>query len=117
MRKSRTGIAVSVLPGLLMLVLFYSLALHMRLSLGAWPSAIGEHGFSRALSFHAQVTIDFCILSILSILALPLVIVPCLMKEKWRRIVPYLALFALAFLVTLVWTQFAPHQFLDWWRD
>ena len=106
-----------MLPGVLLLVLFYSLAIHMRSSLGTWRGATGASGFSRVLLLHAQVTIDYFILLFLTVLALPLAIVPCLMKQKWQGMVPYLALFALAFLTSWVLMQFAAGQFLEWWRD
>jgi hypothetical protein len=89
----------------------------MRLSLGTWAASIGEDGFSRLLSFHATVTADYFILLFVSIFALPLAIIPCLLKEKWRGRVPYLALFALSFLLSWLLMQFAPGQFLSWWRD
>ena len=39
-RQSRMAIAAAVLPPLLMLALFYSLAVHMYQALGAWPASI-----------------------------------------------------------------------------
>jgi hypothetical protein len=93
MKASRTGIVASVLPGFLMLVLFYSLAIHMRLSLGMWPNSIGENGFSRGLLTHTQITvIYFEILILMTIFSLPVAILACLLIPEWRRIVPYLAL-------------------------
>jgi hypothetical protein len=117
MKYSRKGMVASVLPGILLLLLFYSIAIHMRLSLGTWAASIGEDGFSRLLSWHAALTVDYFSLFFLSFLASPVVIVPCLMKEKWRGAVPYFALFALSFLLSWALMQFAPGQFLSWWRD
>jgi hypothetical protein len=50
-RLSRTGIIFSGSPSFIMLVLFYSLAVHMHRSLGEWPASIGERGFPAALIF------------------------------------------------------------------
>jgi hypothetical protein len=67
MKVSRSGMAVSVLPGAVMFGLFCSLALHMHRSLGGWPQGIGELGFSRALAFHATVATDYCVALVLRI--------------------------------------------------
>jgi len=41
---------LAALPPLSCFVMFFSLAVHMYLSLGAWPETIGNHGFSDALN-------------------------------------------------------------------
>lgn len=118
MKKSRTGIAIAIVPGLLLLGLFYSLALHMYKSLGGWPSAIGENGFPRLLITHARITVTlFQILLVATFGVLPFAAVICLSVERWRRLAPYLALFGLTFLICLGLMQLAPHQFLYWWAD
>jgi hypothetical protein len=101
-----------------MLGLFYALAIHMRQSFGAWPSGIGERGFPPLLVAHATITVDFCIaLVVFSVFVLPITILVCLLVPRWRRSVPYLALFAVLFLACWWLMQLAPGQFLDWWRD
>jgi NADH:ubiquinone oxidoreductase subunit 3 (subunit A) len=118
MRTSRTGIIVSASPGLLALGLFYSLAIHMHRSLGGWPSGIGEAGFPPALLAHATIaTSYFWILLLLSIFTLPVAILVCLLVPRWRHLVPYFALYALVFIVSIVLMQLAPEQYLYWWRD
>ena len=62
MNTSRTRITIAALPGLVMLALFYSLALHMHQSLGGWPTSIGERGFPPALVVHSAITVNvFCL--------------------------------------------------------
>jgi hypothetical protein len=118
MRLSRTGLAVSVLPSLLMLGLFYSLAIHMRQSLGAWPSSIGDRGFPASLVAHETVTVYFCIAFVaVSVFVVPIAILVCLFVPRWRRFVPYFALYVLLFGICWGLMQFAPEQFLYWWRD
>src|SRR6266542_5539337 len=113
MRASRTGIVASALPSLLMLGLFYSLEVHMRQSLGAWPTSIGERGFPPLLLAHANITTTyFVVIFAVSFLVLPVAILVCLLVPKWRRVVPYLALYALLFVVCWGLTQFAPGPFL-----
>ena len=101
-----------------MLGLFYSLAFHMYRSLGGWPTSIGERGFPRSLVAHVNATVYyFEALILLGIFIWPLAIVVCLFVPRWRRVVPYLALYALVFLGCWGIMQLAPEQFLYWWRD
>ena len=59
---------VSALPGLIMLGLFYSLALHMRFRLGDWPSSIGVRGFPPLLVTHGELAwIMYSVLTIISL--------------------------------------------------
>ena len=50
-RQSKSNLVFLFLPGLVNLATFYSLALHMYLSLGDWPG-IGTEGFPDALYVH-----------------------------------------------------------------
>src|SRR5262245_49632957 len=86
MKASGKGIVASVLPGLTMLGMFYSLAFHMYRSLGGWPTAIGERGFPASLVTHADVTMYFFIALICSnTFVLPAAIVACGLHSYWRR--------------------------------
>jgi hypothetical protein len=118
MKASRTGIIVSAAPGLLSLGLFYSLAIHMRSALGGWPSGIGEAGFPPSLAMHANITSSyFWITLLVSFVTLPVAILVCLLVSRWQRLVPYFALYAFVFVVSILLMQFAPEPFLYWWRD
>lgn len=118
MKTSRTGIVISIAPGLLALGLFYSLAIHMQRSLGGWPAGIGEAGFSPPLATHALVaTSFFWIALVVSFPSWPVATLVCLCVSRWRHVVPYLALYALAFVCSIAVMQFAPEPFLYWWRD
>src|SRR6185295_6957138 len=77
MSTSRTGITISALLGVLMLALFYSLALHMHQSLGGWPTSIGERGFSPALVAHSWIAMNVFILLFFSLFGLPIPILIC----------------------------------------
>src|SRR6267142_2252358 len=100
MKVARAGIIVSALPSLLMLGLFYSLAIHMRRSFGAWPASIGERGFPPSLVTHAGVTVDlFVALLLSSTFVAPVAIVVCLVVERWRHCAAYLTVYALLFFV------------------
>ena len=118
MNTSRTGITIAALPGVVMLALFYSLAIHMHQSLGGWPTSIGERGFPPALVTHSALTINVFIVLFLSLLVSPIPILACLLVARWRRFAVYFAVYAGAVLLCFALTQFAaPAQFLYWWRD
>ena len=54
-KQYRIALAVAVLPALLMLALFYSLAIHLHHHLGAWPSSIGDRDFPQSLVTHERI--------------------------------------------------------------
>ena len=118
MKASRTLVIVSALPGLLMLGVFYSLAIHMRWQLGAWPQSIGDRGFPTALSAHGRLAWDFCaLLLLISMVVVPLGILVCLLVARWRPFVRYFALYSLVNLVCWGLMLLAPAPFLTWWWD
>lgn len=118
MRDSRSGIVAAVLPSFILLALFYSLAIHMYWSLGSWPTSIGEQGFPASLILHANLALYFfTALLWLGMFVLPVAIVVCLLRARWRRYVHFLALYALSFGICWGVMQLAPAQFLDWWWD
>ncbi len=112
------GIVASALPGLVVLGLFYSLAFHMYRTLGGWPTSIGERGFPPSLMAHVYVTIYFFIALIwLGMFVWPVAVVVCLLLRRWRRVVLYLAFYAVVFLSCWGLMQLAPEGFLYWWKD
>lgn len=115
-----SGIAVitALSPALVMLALFYSLAVHMHRTLGAWPSSIGERGFPMPLITHAHVAEHcFSILVLFGMFVWPVVLLLCLLVRRWRGCVYYLGLYALSCLLGFGAMLLAPSQFLYWWWD
>jgi hypothetical protein len=101
-----------------MLGLFYSLALHMHRSLGAWPNSIGEQGFPPPLVAHVNLTQWFTVALIcFGVFVCPLVILASLFLPRWRRLIPYFAIYVLSFGICWGLMQLAPKQFLYWWAD
>ena len=118
MNASRRAIVASSLPGIIMLCLFYSLALHMYHSLGGWPASIGDRGFPASLIAHANINMLFFIANIwFGMSILPLAILAGLLRPSWRPFVPYLTLYVLVFCTCWGLMQLAPEPFLYWWRD
>ena len=118
MSASRKGLVIAALPGLVMLGLFYSLAVHMHQALGGWPTSIGERGFPPALVVHSAIAVNCCIAQFLSLFLSPIPILGCLLVERWRRFTVYFAVYAGVFILCFAITQMAaPAGFLYWWRD
>ncbi len=118
MKPTRTSIIIAGLPSLLMLGLFYSLAIHLRLSLGAWPESIGTNGFSDSLVAHGRLAWNFCsALFAVSLFVLPVAFLVCLLVARWRRFVIYFALYALFYGICWGLMLLAPARFLSWWWD
>ncbi len=118
MKPSLKGLAVAGLPNMSLVVLFYSLVVHMRFSLGGWPSSIGDRGFPRSLVIHEHIVFYlFEALLLLAMSALPVAILLCLLVARWRRFVPYLALYALFYGTAWGLVCLAPAPFLNWWWD
>jgi hypothetical protein len=117
-KQSRIALAAVTLPALLMVALFYSLAIHMHQSLGGWPSSIGERGFPASLITHASIATNyFTILLLVSIFAWPVTFLLCLLIRRWRVCVYYLGAYVFACLVCFGAMLLAPSQFLNWWWD
>jgi len=117
-KQSRIAVAIAVLPALLMLVLFYSLAIHMHLSLGAWPSSIGERGFPEPLITHGYIATNyFALLFLISFIVWLPTFLLCLLVRRWRVGCYYLAVYALTCLACFGAMLLAPSQFLRWWWD
>jgi hypothetical protein len=101
-----------------MLGLFYSLAFHMRLSLGAWPASIGEAGFPSPLATHAHIAELYLeAFVLLSIFIWPLAFLLCMGVRSWRRFACCTGLYAFSFAISFGGMLLAPPQFLNWWMD
>jgi hypothetical protein len=117
-KQSRIALAVAVLPPLVMLALFYSLAIHLHHHLGAWPTSIGDRDFPQPLITHERIAESyFMILLLLSVSVWPIAYIICIVVRRWRVCLYYLGVYALAFLVCFGATLLAPSPFWDWWLD
>src|SRR5829696_6806724 len=118
MKVSPTGVLVSALPGAAMLALFYSLAIHMRYTLGAWPATIGNVGFPARLITHDEVAFKFIVILFLGTIAIvPIAILVCLLVRQWRRFTIYFGIYALVYAMCWGLMLLAPAPFLHWWWD
>jgi|GEM_PF-1328891 len=97
---------------------FFSLAVHMRLSLGEWPQSIGNDGFSSALIIHQDIAGLFFGALLLGMFFVwtPVALVSCFSK-RLRTSLKYQGIFAVASMSTFGLTFLAPSDFLNWWWD
>ena len=117
-RHSRLAVAVAAFPPLLVVGLFYSLALHMHRRLGAWPERIGNRGFPDDLVLHADVAQGaFGALLLGGILFLPLAMLFCLCVPGLRSSLRYLGIYGCGSVAAFALMQLAPAPFLYWWWD
>jgi hypothetical protein len=117
-KHSAAGVLLSAAPALMMLGLFYSLAIHMRQALGAWPSSIGENGFPPRLAAHAAFAVQFFQLIVLaSIFVWPIAVLACICIRRWRGAIYYLAIYAASCFLCLGLMLLAPAPYLTWWED
>src|SRR5262245_31278747 len=118
MKASRAGILIASLPGVVMLGMFYSLAMHMYFALGGWPAAIGENGFPPALVTHAGITMRyFGALTLTFLFGLPVAALICALVSRWDFIARYLAVFGFSCIVSCGLMMLAPAGFSHWWQD
>jgi hypothetical protein len=118
MKVSRSGILLSALPGAAMLGLFYSLVIHMRYSLGAWPATIGNVGFPASLITHDEVAFKFIVILFLGTIGIvPVAILVCLSVGPWRRFTIYFGIYVVFYAVCWGLMLLAPAPFLNWWWD
>ena len=117
-KQSPIAFALAVLPALLMLALFYSLAIHLHHHLGAWPQSIGDRDFPQSLITHERVAESyFMVLMLFSVFVWPIAYISCLVIRPWRACLYYLGVYALSFLLCFGAAWLAPSQFWNWWLD
>lgn len=115
---SLRGIVTAIMPGVIMVAGFYTLALHMYFALGSWPESIGEAGFPPALVTHATWTLWYFAAMVLATLFVwPVVLAVCSLVSRLRRFVAHLSLFAGSSALCFALMLLGPSQFLYWWWD
>ena len=111
-------VAVSMIPAIILAGSFYTLAIHMYLSLGGWPANIGNAGFSSALNLHVEIAQHcFWFPSLILFVTWPIAVVVFAVVRRWQAGVHYLGIVAIAWALGFGLTQLGPDGFLDWWWD
>lgn len=116
--RARVRALMASLPALLVLGLFYSLAIHMYFVLGGFPSSIGENGFPSALVTHSRIAYEcFKILVMFSVFVWPPLFLICCALRQWRRFLLYHSVYVFCCVVSFCIMMLAPSKFLNWWWD
>ncbi|MAX20550.1 MAG: hypothetical protein CMJ60_00025 [Planctomycetaceae bacterium] len=114
----KAGVFIAILPYLVALLLFYSLAIHMHQSLDGWPERIGTDGFPSALLMHAKIQGAYITyLSLFTVFVVPLIILVCLIISRWRYLAIYFVVHLVSLPVCFGLMQLAPEGYLYWWWD
>ena len=118
LKERKWTFIIAVTPWLLGLGLYWSLAIHMYLSLGSWPEMIGTSGFPPALLLHAEIQSNYlAVLSLFTIFVCPVMFLLCLFIERLKKMVIYPSLQILGMLLFLLQIVLAPEGYRYWWWD
>ena len=116
-RPGLRGVAWSLfIPGAFLLM-YFSLAVHLRLALGRWPLTIGDNPDSWWLRTHTEATWQFLGAMAWSLLIVPAGLIVCLIIRRWTYFAAYLICYAAAALLCLALMHAAPGSFLNWFMD
>jgi len=119
LKKPKAGEALlCAFPCLLWILMYYSLAMHMYQSLGAWPEVIGTQGFPAALLRHSDLTMmGFTVLFFFSLFVWPVAFAVTAWVERWRRYAARLAIYAISYSAVWLLMFVTPSEFRNWWWD
>jgi hypothetical protein len=115
--RSHRWLALTALPGLLLLVTFFSLAVHMHSRLGGWPDFYGTDGLPLELVTHSSVSEWVFSIVLLLALCMPLVLALFAIVPQLRTGMIYPASCAATSWLCLFMTALAPAGFQRWWWD
>jgi hypothetical protein len=113
---SRVGFLCSIALPMTWLGTFYALVVHLRLSLGRWPT-FGESFSDWLLSVHSNATWQILGALVASLYPVPIVVVACLFFPRWRQLSIYSLSYSAAVGVSLGAMLLAPGPVLNWFFD
>jgi hypothetical protein len=111
------GFLCAISLPLLWLVLYFSLAFHLRVGLGHWPTSIGQSPGTWLFAVHEKSTWLLAGVMALSLYALPAVIVLGFALKRWRHVAVYALGYGAAVLTAFLLMNLAPSSFVHWWWD
>ncbi len=114
---SRKGMGYSVSLPLLWLGLYFSLAIHLRLGLGHWPTAIGQGPETLLFSIHQEVTWELMVFIARSVFAISAFGLICAFFGNWRHYSVYALSYCIAAFAAYLLMNMAPSSFVYWWWD
>ena len=115
LKERKWTFIIAVIPWSLALGLFWSLAIHLYLSIGGWPEMGGARGFSSVLLLHANIHYNYLMfLSLLTLFVCPVMFLLCLFIERLKKMIIYPSMQILGGLLFLLQMLFAPNGYTDW---
>ncbi len=115
--RSRRWFVVTTLPGLLPLMSFYSLAVHMYIRLGGWPDFYGTHKLPSDLVTHYKISEGLFTIGVLIAIGMPVLLALYALVPRLRSGMIYPAFCGAACWLSLFLTALAPEGFQRWWWD
>ena len=116
-RPGRRGVVVALVYPVLGLLLWYSLAAHLRLGLGRWPESIGIEPGTPFFRAHAGVMRWLIIIGFFSTMVAGVVGGVLVVIPRTRKLSVYPLAFAGGCLVAFGLMHLAPHSFINWFLD
>jgi hypothetical protein len=116
-RVSKTAVFVALAYPLAVLILYYTLLVHLRLGLGRWPIHISDN--PRTSLFHAH-EVAAGLLFMVGVVLAPISSFFAIIftgAPRTRRWAAGLAIFTLGCLLVYAAMHLAPHSFVTWWWD
>ena len=110
------GMVFCIMPPVCWLLLFYSLVIHVRLSLGRWP-AFGEALQGWPLRLHYKVVLWTPFPMVLLLYVAAAVFIVCLFLPKQRHLLIYASGYAVTAWAAAGLALLAPGPFLNWFFD
>ena len=115
LKERKWTFIIAVMPWSLALGLFWSLAIHLYLSLGGWPEMRETKGFSSVLLLHANIHYNYLMfLSLLTLFVCPVMFLLCLFIKRLKKLIIYPSMQILGGLLFLLQMLFAPDGYTDW---
>lgn len=116
-RCPRWLLGLLLMPGVVVLASFYSLAYRMHACLGGWPDFNGIRRLPPELHSHAELALSAFGWVFLVMFVMPVLYAVFSMVPRLRPGMIYPSLFGAAAWLSLLATQLAPGGFLEWWWD
>lgn len=107
-----------LIPGLLVVAAYYSLAFHMHHSLGQWPKTIGMQGFPDHLKTHCELSwAIFTAVLGFTCLVWPALVALTSAVPPLRRVLPPIMCLGVSVWICTPLIYLAPSEFQYWWWD
>lgn len=117
-RLPRLVLAGALAPAAVTALLIVSLAGHMWLALGGWPTGLGTQVFPATLQWHASLAMDaFAVLLAIELFGWWWIAIVCAVIPTTRRAVLPLGLHGLASAACIGILLIMPDPFQHWWWD